>query len=321
MTISDENTQEDRRPDTGPIASRMRFEDPAKFLQFFEKQLSKSLVGLRHPTPIEVGTTLIVVISPPGAPDQLQLNGSVSQVTPRSDGTVRLRVEVTLAEADTIWLEAYLAGLRAALEAASARSPTPPAASSEAPPQPEPPLVGRDEILDLAMRLDSLTYYQLLDVPSDITGEALQRHFHGLTRHYHPDMYVADPDRRLRGAVNAVYRRMNEAYAVLKSPPRRKAYDQGLAGPAHTWTLRLSESALEEARRRERVRRGSTRVGDFYWKTAREVLEAARAREDNIRPALRESAKLLRVALAFEPDNEHFSHALDHLTDRLSQPE
>jgi curved DNA-binding protein CbpA len=114
---------------------------------------------------------------------------------------------------------------------------------------------------------------------------------------------------------------MNEAYAVLKSPHRRKAYDQGIQGAPHTWVLRLSEDAHEQARRRERVRRGDTRVGDFYWTTARAALEHARGSESNIRPALREAARMLRVAIAFEPDNEHFRHALDHVSDRLSQPE
>lgn len=310
--------EEPTRPDVGLpdvqlLASRMRFEDPEKFLQFYEKQLSKSLVGLRHPEAIEKGTAMLVIVSPPGAPDQLRLPGTATKVTPRPDGTARLRVEVTLATRDVEWLEAYLDGLRASLAWRDRRPDVPRVAP--------PPTATRDEILDRANRLDTLTYYQLLGVEPDITLDTLQVEFHGLTRRFHPDLFHAHDDRQVTLAVNAVYRRMNEAYAVLKSPHRRKAYDEGLTGAPHTWVLRLSEDAHEEARRRERVRRGSTRVGDFYWTTAREALESARGRGASIRPALREAARLLRVAIAFEPDNEHFRHALDHVADRLSQPE
>ncbi len=313
----DEFPEEPTRPDVdlpGPqlLASRMRFEDPEKFLQFYEKQLSKNLVGLRHPEAIASGTSMLVIVSPPGAPDQLRLHGTATRVTPRPDGTARLRVEVTLQPRDVDWLDAYLGGLRAAL----AFRDREPAAPRPAPP----PTATRDEILDRANRIDTLTYYQLLGVDNDIALDVLQTHFHGLTRRFHPDLFHAHEDAQVAGAVNAVYRRMNEAYAVLKSSHRRKAYDEGLAGPPHTWVLRLSEDDHEQARRRERVRRGSTRVGDFYWTTAREVLKEVRGDDRNIRPALRESARLLRVAIAFEPDNEHFRHALEHVTDRLAQP-
>ncbi len=310
---------EPTRPDvahlqTQLLASRMRFDDPEKFLQFYEKQLSKNLVGLRHPEPIDEGTPMLVIVSPPGCPDQLRLHGTATRVTPRPDGTARLRVEVTLGARDMQWLEAFLSGLRATLAWREAK----PVVERPAPP----PTATRDEIIDLVCRLETLTYYQLLGVENDIALDALQREFHGLTRRFHPDLFHDHEDASVVSGVNAVYRRMNEAYAVLKSPHRRKAYDDGVAGAPHTWVLRLSEDAHDEARRRERVRRGNTRVGDFYWSTARTALQEARdGGNTNIRPALREAARLLRVAIAFEPDNEHFGHALDHVTDRLSQPE
>lgn len=118
-------------------------------------------------------------------------------------------------------------------------------------------------------------------------------------------------------AVNRIYRRMNEAYSVLKNPARRRAYDKGLT-TGKPGTVRLSESDLEQARRAEKTRQGVTKVGDYYWTQARGVLEAARDTEFNIRPAMEESIRLLRVALAFEPDNEHFQNALDQVTHRLT---
>ena len=195
--------EEPTRPDMAHLeaqllASRMRFEDPEKFLQFYDKQLSKNLVGLRHPEAIEEGTPMLVIVSPPGAPDQLRLHGTATRVTPRPDGTARLRVEVTLGARDVQWLEAFLAGLRAAL---SWRDVKP------AEPRPTPrPTATRDEVIDLVNRLDTLTYYQLLGVDNDIAIDALQRHFHGLTRRFHPDLFHDHEDAVVSSGVNAVYR-------------------------------------------------------------------------------------------------------------------
>ncbi len=303
----------------------MRFEDPVKFVEFYDKQLGQNVVGLRHPESLPTGTEMLVIISPPGAPDQLRLTGRVVQVTPRADGSVRLRIHVEPGRSDLEWLGAYLQGLRAGLEREAVPS-EPPAAEPEIaaptpPPEgPAPPDVAA-ELGSLADRLDTATYYQLLGVPRDVEPADLQTAFHALTRRLHPDLFHAHPDRPLAKAANAVYRRMNEAYAALRSPLRRRAYDDGLTGPAHTWRLRLSEEAQDHARRQERVRRGNTRVGDYYWRRAREVLATARDADANIRPALRESARLLRCAMAFEPDNDHFRHALEQVTDRLAARE
>ncbi len=290
----------------------MRFKDPSKFLEFYEKQLSRNVVGLRHPQPILAGTELIVIVSPPGAPDQLCYEGSVSQVKRRPDGSVRLRVDVRSDPDAEGWLNAYLTGLKAAMAWAE---------SDDSLTIKREPVASAQEILELAARLQTMTYYQVLGVERSVTEPELQKRFHTVTRRFHPDLFHDDPNRAVLMAVNRVYRRMNEAYAVIKSPHRRKSYDTGLKGPAHEWSLRLSEGAHEAARRRERVRRGMTRTGDWYWRTARQVLEHARENEVSIRPALREAASMLRVALAFEPDNEHFRHALEHVVTQLAAPE
>ncbi len=301
------------------IAARMRFEDPAKFVEFYEKQLSQGVVGLRHPEPLAQGTSIQVLVSPPGAADRLRLEGRVTRGTPRADGTVRLRVEVRLDDADRQWLEAYLTGLRVA-RAQAADVPTPDE-STEWQSHQGGESVAAPEALALSARLDTISYYQLLRVPVDVEPRQLQHRFHELTRRYHPDLYFALPDGELRSAIDRIYRRMNEAYGVLRDPRRRRMYERGLQGAPHTWRLRLSEEDEQAAQRLARTRRGSTGPGHYYWTMARDVLERARQLDNGIRPALRESARLLRTAMVFEPDNEHFRHALEHVSDRLAMPE
>jgi hypothetical protein len=303
------------------IAARVRFEDPTKFLEFYEKQLRNQIVGLRHPEAIPEGTPFQVLVSPPQAPDSLRLDGRATRVTPRPDGSVRVRVQVELTEADRLWLDAYLTGLRAARAVPEDTAPGGPYESTDLPPRPTPEPLDREEAAGLLARIDGLTYYQLLGVPADADLPMLQRRFHELTRRFHPDLYYALPDGELRNAVHRIYRRMNEAYGVLRDPRRRRLYERGLQGPPHTWRLRLSEEDEQAAQRQARTRRGSTGAGHYYWTMARDVLERARQLDTGIRPALRESARLLRVALVFEPENEHFRHALEHVTDRLAMPE
>lgn len=291
----------------------MRFESPSKFLEFYEKQLKKNVVGLRHPVPIPIGTSMVIIISPPGAPDQLLMNGTATRVTPKAGGTVRLRVSIQLGPKDAAWLDAYLTGLRATLTYQAER----PAPNTNADSVPPPAINTRDDLLSLSRRLDAVDYYELIGVDRGVESPILQTRFHALTRQLHPDLFLGSRDREVVTAVNRIYRRMNEAYSVLKNPARRRAYDKGLqaALPGH---VRLSESDLEQVRRAEKSRRGITKVGDYYWTQARGVLEAARDTEFNIRPAMEESIRLLRVALAFEPENEHFQNALDQVRHRLA---
>lgn len=104
-------------PDDGRLASRLRFENPATFIEFYDKQLARALLAVRHPRPVPEGTAILIVVSPPGAPDRLCLGGRVVRVKPRPDGGVRLRVAVECTPDDRTWLDAYLTGLRAALAA------------------------------------------------------------------------------------------------------------------------------------------------------------------------------------------------------------
>jgi hypothetical protein len=300
----------------GPeIWARMRFDDPARFLEFYEKQLGPGLVGLRHADSVQVGARIHLAVTPPGLVDPLDCEGLAERVTPTAEGGARLHVRITLEGSTRARLDAYLGGIEAGRRVAAASTPA-------APPAPGDPLAGEatpslEEARARCTRMETQTYFAILDVPMDVGAEALQRRFHALTRQFHPDAFFdADPD--LRTAVGRFFRRVNEAYAVLKDPRRRRLYERGLSGPPHTWALRLTEEAALAAQRQRRVRGGETQTGQWHWTHAREILQRARDEETPTRPALVEAAKMLRVALALEPSNEHFQHALEQLEYRIS---
>jgi curved DNA-binding protein len=61
-------------------------------------------------------------------------------------------------------------------------------------------------------------YYKTLGVKRDASQDDIQRAFRKLARKYHPDMNKTDDG-------SARFKRVNEAYEVLKDPDKRKRYD------------------------------------------------------------------------------------------------
>lgn len=68
------------------------------------------------------------------------------------------------------------------------------------------------------MRDDDRDYYEVLHVSRDATAEAIRSSYRVLMQRHHPDL----------GGEPAVAARINEAYAVLKNPESRAAYDARL---------------------------------------------------------------------------------------------
>ena len=68
------------------------------------------------------------------------------------------------------------------------------------------------------------SHYQLLEVPVTATEVDLRRAIRQLSKRYHPDTTTLPPAQAAEA-----FRRLQQAYAVLSDPLRRRAYDQRLA--------------------------------------------------------------------------------------------
>ena len=67
-------------------------------------------------------------------------------------------------------------------------------------------------------------YYEVMGVKRDATQDEIKRAYRKLARKYHPDVSKeADAEEK--------FKRLGEAYEVLKDPEKRAAYDQ----PGHNW--------------------------------------------------------------------------------------
>src|SRR5438552_584955 len=95
--------------------------------------------------------------------------------------------------------------------------------------------------------------YQVLQVDPSADGEVLEAAYRRLARKYHPDVSSA-PDAEAR------MRELNDAYATLRDPARRAAYDRGRA-PARPPEPRATTATTARARpvRPARPRPGAPR--------------------------------------------------------------
>jgi len=155
------------------------------------------------------------------------------------------------------------------------------------------------EIVALARILEELDYYQLLDLRRDAGAAEVKRAYHNSSRTFHPDAN-RHVEGDLRAASATIAKRITEAYAVLRDPRRRQAYDHSLASGAPA-RMQLADASAQADRRATQERGGRTPKGRQFFKLAE-----ADITRGNWAAALRN----LQTALTFEPDNALFKERI-----------
>ncbi len=72
-------------------------------------------------------------------------------------------------------------------------------------------------------------YYNILGVDPEASSDEIKRMYHKLSKKYHPDANITDPD--LRKWSEDRMKELNEAYDVLKDPAKRTLYDRQRMSP------------------------------------------------------------------------------------------
>jgi curved DNA-binding protein CbpA len=78
-----------------------------------------------------------------------------------------------------------------------------------------------------AESLETMDYYDILRVGHDASPKEIQEAFHALSLRCHPDRFVDEPV-EVGQAASGVFKRLVEAYTVLRRPPLRARYDEQL---------------------------------------------------------------------------------------------
>jgi curved DNA-binding protein CbpA len=197
----------------------------------------------------------------------------------------------------------------AAVKPPAAKPVTPPAASAaKGSALTLPEGLTEEQWLDLeqrVMRLDELDYFEVLGVPRDVGMAAIKKAFYKESRAYHPDRFYHSSDQALKTKVNDVYKRVTEAYYVLRDDTKRAKYLADISGPERAQKLRFTEAAEVEtkaaAKKQAEEQIGTHPKGRQFFTTGMSDFEAERwsAAERNF-----------KMALTFEPSNARYKEML-----------
>jgi DnaJ-domain-containing protein 1 len=196
-------------------------------------------------------------------------------------------------------VKAALPSIAPAMPQAIRQPPSPPPGSS---------LDTREFEAELALKvmgLDSADYFEVLGVGTAASTAEIKRAFHQMSRLYHPDRFFQETDAELKRHVGTLYKRMTEAYYVLKDDVRRQKYAVDIGGAERAKKLRYTEATeaelkAEVQKKSEEVYGSNPKARQFY-KTALADIE-----KENWQNAERN----LKSALTFEMSNANFKGKL-----------
>ncbi len=161
------------------------------------------------------------------------------------------------------------------------------------------------EVEALAATLDQLDYFAVLRLAPTATPADIKAAYYRESRTYHPDRYAAVESAELRAMIGRIYRRVNEAYTVLRDDRKRVRYLADVTGPDREKKLRFTEA--EEAKVKEEQKKkieeqfGQTPNGRKFYAAALVELQAGRWEA---------AERALRSALMYEPGNARFKEQL-----------
>jgi curved DNA-binding protein CbpA len=82
------------------------------------------------------------------------------------------------------------------------------------------------EVEALASMLDELDYYRLLKLKQGAPIPDVEKAYATQSKNFHPDRFFGVRDPKFTKQVTAVFKKISEAYQVLKDPELKKMYDQ-----------------------------------------------------------------------------------------------
>ena len=161
------------------------------------------------------------------------------------------------------------------------------------------------EVQALAAALDGLDYFAILKLPQTAGVAEIKAAYHRESRAYHPDRFAALPDPVLRETIGRIYRRINEAYTVLRDDAKRRKYVADIGGADRGAKLRFTEAdearVKEEQKRKVEEQFGQTPNGRKFYAAALADIQAQRWEA---------AERSLKMALMYEPANAKFKEQL-----------
>jgi curved DNA-binding protein CbpA len=84
----------------------------------------------------------------------------------------------------------------------------------------------RVEVEAISSVLDEVDYYQILKLTGGSPIPAVEKAYSAQSKVFHPDNYFGVRDAKFTKAVTNIFKKINEAYQVLKDPELKRMYDK-----------------------------------------------------------------------------------------------
>jgi curved DNA-binding protein CbpA len=207
--------------------------------------------------------------------------------------------------------------------------PAPPrAAAAPAPlavdPALELPVDVQERVLEFEARL-TRPYHEILGVPADADVRAIKHAYFGLSKQFHPDRYFRRNLGPYGPRIERIFKKVLEAYELLSDPATRAEVQrsEATAAPAAGPPVDAASAPPPDAAAARRLRARLTtltrhrRVLDERKRKAKALFESGMAAFHKERWL--EAAGSVRLAIAFDPENEAFKGAFSDVQRRAHE--
>jgi DnaJ-class molecular chaperone len=170
------------------------------------------------------------------------------------------------------------------------------------------------ELVSRCAQLDQVDYFAVLQISREATPADIKKAFYRESRAFHPDRFYQLENKTLKDQVNELYKRVTEAYYVLRDDTKRRKYLADVTGPERAQKLRFTEASEAETKaavKKEAAEQiGSHPKGRQFFQLGNTDLEAGRwsGAERN-----------LKMALTYEPSNALYKEKLAEAQKKLNE--
>jgi curved DNA-binding protein CbpA len=161
------------------------------------------------------------------------------------------------------------------------------------------------EVDRLADGLETLDYFEVLRLEKAASPADIKAAYYRESRTFHPDRFAAAGSAELKDRIGRIYRRINEAYTVLRDDVKRARYLADVTGPEREKKLRFTEADESQVKQEQKQKLeeqfGLTPNGRKFFASALKEVEGKRWDT---------AERAIKSALMYEPANAKFKEML-----------
>lgn len=164
------------------------------------------------------------------------------------------------------------------------------------------------EVERLSEGLDGVDYFEVLRVERGASPAEIKAAYYRESRVFHPDRFAAVESAELKERIGRIYRRVNEAYTVLRDDVKRAKYLADVTGADRGRKLRFTEAdesqVKQEQKQKLEEQLGLTPNGRKFYAAALKEVEGKRWDT---------AERAIKSALMYEPANARFKELLQQV--------